>query len=79
DIDSLLNQVMVDWQVKRLPQVDRDILRIAITEIMFLGVPDKVAINEAIELAKRYSSDDGHRFINGVMRRVANHLKQVPI
>ncbi|NET38572.1 MAG: transcription antitermination protein NusB [Cyanothece sp. SIO1E1] len=40
DIDSLLNQVMVDWQVKRLPQVDRDILRIAITEIMFLGVPD---------------------------------------
>ncbi|MEH2433808.1 MAG: transcription antitermination factor NusB, partial [Nostoc sp.] len=41
----------------------------------FLGVPDSIAINEAVELAKRYSGDDGHRFINGVLRRVIEQKK----
>lgn len=42
---------------------------------MFLGVPERVAINEAVELAKRYSGDEGHRFINGVLRRVSERIK----
>lgn len=74
-VDQLLNEALVDWQLDRLATIDRDILRIAVTEIMFLGIPDKVAINEAIEMAKRYSSEDGHRFINGVLRRVTEQLK----
>ncbi|NEO00992.1 MAG: transcription antitermination factor NusB, partial [Moorea sp. SIO3I7] len=61
------------WQLKRLPRIDRDILRMAVAEISFLGIPDRVAINEAVELAKRYSDEEGHRFINGVLRR-ANEL-----
>ncbi len=74
-VDQLLNEALVDWQLDRLAAIDRDILRIAVTEMMFLGIPDKVAINEAIEMAKRYSSEDGHRFINGVLRRVTEQLK----
>jgi N utilization substance protein B len=75
-IDQRLEQGMVNWQLHRLPRVDQDILRIAIAEILFLDVPQRVAINEAVELAKRYSEEDGHRFINGVLRRVTNNLSQ---
>ncbi|WP_080813273.1 transcription antitermination factor NusB [Halomicronema hongdechloris] len=71
-IDEQLDQVMIAWQVKRLARIDRDILRLAIVDIQYLGTPDRVAINEAVELSKRYSGDEGHRFINGVLRRVVN-------
>jgi len=75
EIDEVLNKVLQDWQLERLARIDRDILRIAVAEISFLGTPEQVAINEAVELAKRYSDDEGHRFINGVLRRVSNYLK----
>ncbi|MBD2036288.1 transcription antitermination protein NusB [Leptolyngbya sp. FACHB-321] len=74
-IDQILSTALVDWQLSRLAWIDRDILRIAVTEIVFLGIPDRVAANEAVELAKRYSGEDGHRFINGVLRRVVEQLK----
>ncbi|NMF81812.1 transcription antitermination factor NusB [Nodosilinea sp. P-1105] len=72
DVDERLNTAMVAWQLKRLPRIDRDILRLAVVEIEYLGTPDRVAINEAVELAKRYSGEDGYRFINGVLRRVVS-------
>ncbi|MBW4519715.1 MAG: transcription antitermination factor NusB [Scytolyngbya sp. HA4215-MV1] len=75
EIDAVLSQALVDWQLSRLARIDQDILRLAVAEINFMLLPDKVAINEAIELAKRYSGDDGHRFINGVLRRVTEQLK----
>lgn len=74
EIDRVVSAALVDWQLSRLATIDRDIIRIAVTEIMLLGTPDRVAINEAVELAKRYSGDDGHRFINGVLRRVVEQL-----
>jgi transcription antitermination protein NusB len=74
-VDQLLNEILVDWNVDRLAAIDRDILRIATTEMMFLGVPDSVAINEAVELAKRYSNEDGYKFINGILRRVTEAIK----
>lgn len=77
EIDEQLDLVMVDWQLKRLVKVDRDILRIAVAEMAFLELPHKVAINEAVELAKRYSDEDGYRFINGVLRKVSDHLKKL--
>jgi N utilization substance protein B len=72
EIDQRLNDAMVAWQMKRLARIDRDILRTAVIEIYYLGLPERVAINEAVELAKRYSDEDGHRFINGVLRRVTD-------
>ncbi len=76
-LDEEIAAALVDWQVTRLAQIDRDILRIAVAEMKFLDVPDRVAINEAVELAKRYSGDEGHRFINGVLRRVTEQKQMV--
>lgn len=70
EIDQLLEAALVEWQLNRLAQLDRQILRLAVVEMLHLDVPAQVAINEAVELAKRYSGEDGHRFINGVLRRV---------
>lgn len=75
EIDQILTQSLQDWQLHRVPRIDRDILRLAVVEISFLGVPERVAINEAVELAKRYGDDEGHRFINGVLRRVTDRIK----
>ena len=69
-IDEKISAALVDWQVKRLAQIDRDILRIAVAEMEFFGIHSRIAINEAVELAKRYSGEEGHRFINGVLRKV---------
>ena len=77
EIEQEIENVLVGWQLSRLPRVDRDILRISVAEIIYLDVPEKVAINESVELAKRYSDEDGFRFINGVLRRLSDRLKGV--
>lgn len=74
EIEKFLEDVLVAWQLNRLPRIDRDILTIAVAEILYLEIPDKVAIDEAVELAKRYSDSDGFRFINGVLRRVSDRI-----
>ncbi|NJL63487.1 MAG: transcription antitermination protein NusB [Methylacidiphilales bacterium] len=76
-VDADISQALIDWQVNRLAQIDRDILRIAVAEMRFLGLDPRMAINEAVELAKRYSEADGHRFINGVLRRVTEQKQPV--
>ncbi|NEQ54988.1 MAG: transcription antitermination protein NusB, partial [Leptolyngbya sp. SIO3F4] len=76
EIDEQLDNAMVGWNLKRLARVDRDILRIAVTEILYLAVDKRIAIDEAIEIAKRYSDEDGYRFINGVMRRFTDQLEK---
>ncbi len=75
EIDEKLESALVDWQLNRLARIDRDILRIATAEIVFLDIPAKVAINEAVEIAKRYSDEEGYRFINGVLRRLSDRIK----
>lgn len=75
EIDKTLNDVMVDWQLNRVPEIDRNILRLATAEIIYLNIHKKIAINEAVEIAKRYSDEEGYRFINGVLRKVANQLQ----
>ena len=73
-IDELLSEALVDWQIERLARIDRDIMRIAIAEMLYLGLPEQVSVNEAVQLAKRYSGDEGYRFINGVLRRVVDKI-----
>ncbi len=74
-IDELLTEVLLNWQLSRITRIDRDILRMAVAEMQYMGQSSAVAINEAVELAKRYSDDEGKRFINGVLRRVSDRLK----
>ena len=68
-IDARLDAVMEGWRLGRLPRIDRDILRLAAVDLETLGTPPAVACNEAVELANRYSDEQGRRMINGVLRR----------
>ena len=69
-IDSDIDQAMDGWRLKRLPRIDRDILRLAYVDINFLSTPIPVACNEAVNLANKYSDLKGRQFINGVLRRL---------
>ena len=69
-IDSNIDQVMDGWRLKRLPRIDRDILRLAYVDINFLSTPVAVACDEAVNLANKYSDIQGRKFINGVLRRL---------
>ena len=69
-IDSDIDQVMEGWKLKRLPRIDRDILRLAYIDINFLNTPVAVACDEAVNLANKYSDMQGRKFINGVLRRL---------
>ncbi|MDR1567358.1 MAG: transcription antitermination factor NusB [Streptococcaceae bacterium] len=60
------------WQLSRLPKIDRLILSIAIFEIKYIDIDDKVAINEAVELAKEFGEDSASSFVNGVLKQVLN-------
>ncbi|PRI12213.1 transcription antitermination factor NusB [Leucobacter massiliensis] len=74
EIDELLVSYAQGWTLDRMPHVDRALLRIAAWEILFNAeVPAAVAIDEAIELAKEYSTDDSGRFVNGVLGKIADH------
>ncbi len=69
-IDFDIDQAMDGWRLKRLPRIDRDILRLAYVDIKFLSTPIPVACNEAVNLANKYSDIQGRQFINGVLRRL---------
>ena len=69
-IDSDIDQAMDGWRLKRLPRIDRDILRLAYVDINFLNTPVAVACDEAVNLANKYSDIQGRKFINGVLRRL---------
>lgn len=75
-IDAKITAYAIDWAVDRMPAVDRNILRIAIYEIFLSpeAIASSVAINEAVEVAKKYGTEDSGRFINGVLgKMVKNH------
>lgn len=68
DLDKLIEKYIKGWKIKRLPKVNLAILRLAAYEILFVDeVPASVAINEAVELAKKYSGETDYSFINGVL------------
>ena len=69
-IDYDIDQVMEGWRLKRLPRIDRDILRLAYVDINFFNTPLAVACDEAVNLANKYSDMQGRKFINGVLRRL---------
>lgn len=73
EIDDLLETYSQGWALDRMPNLDRAILRVAVWEILFnQDVPNGVAINEAVELAKELSTDDSGAFINGLLSRISS-------
>ncbi len=78
EIDSLLQRYLKGWKMDRLSRVDLQILRLAVYEMIFHGeVPPKVAINEAIELAKWYGTEESGKFVNGVLGKMFNELDEI--
>lgn len=72
-IDDLLETYSQGWALDRMPNLDRAILRVAVWELLFNDeVPDAVAVNEAVELAKELSTDDSGSFINGLLSRISS-------
>jgi len=73
-IDKLIEDTSENWALSRMPLVDRNILRIAVFEMIYRDedVPDSVAINEAVEMAKVYGGEDSSKFINGILGRLAD-------
>jgi N utilization substance protein B len=72
-IDELLTAYAEDWSLERMPLVDRTVLRLAAFEVLFCpDIPDAVAIDEAVELAKQLSTDESPGFVNGVLARIAS-------
>lgn len=68
DLDKLIEKYIKGWKIKRLPKVNLAILRLAAYEILYVDeVPASVAINEAVELAKKYSGETDYSFVNGVL------------
>lgn len=76
-IDALITHAVEKWDLNRIAVLDHVILRLAIAELLFFDdIPFKVTINEAIELAKRYSTDQSGRFVNGVLDAISADLKR---
>ncbi len=73
EIDRMIGEFSKGWDIERIFKIDKDILRIAIVEIVYIKqTPHKVVIDEALELAKKYSTDDSPSFINGILARVVD-------
>ncbi len=77
DLDRVLAHFAPEWPMEEIAAIDRNILRIACWELAIADTPLKVAINEAVELAKSYGSENSHRFVNGVLGSVVDRLDEV--
>ncbi len=70
-IDAKISEYAANWQLKRMAVVDRNILRLSCYELLFReDIPPKVSINEAVELAKKYSGREAGKFVNGILDRI---------
>jgi N utilization substance protein B len=70
-LDTLIRQYSEHWRLERMAAVDRNLLRVALYELLYQpDIPTKVVINEAVELAKRYGTDESGAFVNGILDRI---------
>lgn len=69
-LDQTLEETARNWRLSRMSATDRNVLRLGAYEILFTDTPDRVALNEAIELAKRYGTNNSAQFVNGILDRL---------
>jgi transcription antitermination protein NusB len=76
EIDALLEQYSAHWRIPRMPAVDRNLLRLAVAELLgFPGTPVPIVINESLEIAKRYAAPESLGFLNGILDAIAKSRK----
>jgi N utilization substance protein B len=74
-IDKMIKECVKNWDISRLAILDKNIIRMGICELLFFSdIPQKVSIDEAIELAKKYSAEDSGSFVNGILDHIAKNL-----
>ena len=79
-LDQLIEKYSENWRLERMPVIDRNILRIAAFELQYCDeIPPKVTLNEAIDLGKRYGTEDSGSFINGILDRIQNEAIRKPL
>jgi N utilization substance protein B len=80
ELDRLIEQYSEHWRIDRIDLIDRNILRMALFELLYCEeIPPKVTINEAVDLGKRFGSEDSGSFINGILDRVQNEVVKKPV
>jgi N utilization substance protein B len=79
ELDSRINLVAEGWKTTRMGKVDRAIIRLALYEILYDdSIPNKVAINEAVEIAKKYGGDESPAFVNGILAKLVPRRQDAP-
>lgn len=77
EIDKYIRDNSKDWKINRIAKVDLAVLRIALSEILYnKTIPESVSINEAVEISKKFSNEDSHKFINGILGTVVRCIKE---
>ena len=80
ELDRLIEKYSENWRLDRINMIDRNILRIALFELLYCEeIPPKVTLNEAIDLGKRFGSEDSGSFINGILDRIQNEAVKKPV
>ncbi len=75
ELDEMLAQRATNWSLKRMAVTDRNVLRLGTFEILFTDTPDRVAINESVDLARRFGSQQSAQFVNGILDRFLHEAK----
>ncbi len=76
-IDAVIEKYARDWTLERMANIDRNVLRLAICELLFMpDIPPSVTVDEAVELAKKYSTAESGRFVNGILGAILHHLDE---
>ena len=75
-IDEIIKEHLVGWDFDRMHLIDKEILRVAIYEILYYNTPYKIAIDEAVKLSKNFSEDKAKSYINGILDRIAKKYKE---
>ena len=78
ELDSIISRYAEGWDIERMPLVDRNILRMSLVELFFLSdIPPGASIDEAVDLAKTFSTEDSGRFINGLLGRINREAEEI--
>jgi len=76
ELDALLSKTADNWSISRMAATDRNVLRLGAYEILYTDTPDRAAINEAVELAKRYGTSHSAQFVNGILDKFLHRKQQ---
>ncbi len=78
ELDPIISTHAKNWRIERMPAIDRAILRLAIAELRTMGTPPRVVLNEAVELAKKFSTEEAASFVNGILDAAMNAFAEKP-